>query len=74
MNNTFINVPVFIISLFIGILLIYWTAPDNKIVIVYPTDDNKHLFQFRDNISNCFQLNQKIVKCANDVEEIPIQI
>jgi hypothetical protein len=81
MKITFINFPVFIISLILGILMVYWTAPDTKTVIVYPTDvivyptdDNKHLFQFRDKTNNCFQLNQRIVKCANDVEEIPIQI
>jgi hypothetical protein len=74
MKVSFINIPVFIVSLLIGVFMVYWTAPDTKIVTVYPTDDNKHLFQFRDKTNNCFQLNQKIVKCANDVEEIPIQI
>lgn len=74
MKITFINYPVFFISLILGILMVYWTAPDTKTVIVYPTDDNKHLFQFRDKTNNCFQLNQRIVKCANDIEEIPIQI
>lgn len=74
MKVSFINIPVFIISLFLGILMVYWTAPDTKIVIVYPTKDNKHLFQFRDKTNNCFQLNERIVKCGNDVEEIPIQI
>lgn len=74
MKITFINYPVFFISLILGILMVYWTAPDTKTVIVYPTDDNKHLFQFRDKTNNCFLLNQRIVKCANDIEEIPIQI
>lgn len=74
MKIPFINIPVFLISLFIGIILVYFTAPDAKIVIVYPTDDNKHLFQFRDKTNNCFQLNQKKVKCKYDIEQIPIQI
>jgi len=74
MKILFINIPVFFISLFIGIIIVYWTAPDTKIVTVYPTNDNKHLFQFRDKTNNCFQLNQKEVKCGHDVEQIPIQI
>ena len=74
MSLSFINLPVFLIAFVIGILIIYWTAPDSKTLIVYPTTDNKHLFQFRDKTNNCFQLNETIVKCSNDVEEIPIQI
>ena len=50
------------------------TDPDPKEITVYPTNDNKHLFQFRDKADNCFQLKQTIVKCSNDAEEIPIQI
>ena len=69
-----INLPAFIISFLLGILYVYFTSPPQQDIIVYPTDDNKHLFQFRDKISNCFQLKQNIIKCSNDVEEIPIQI
>ena len=69
-----INLPAFIISFLLGVLYVYFTSPDQQDIIVYPTDDNKHLFQFRDKINNCFQLKQNIIKCSNDVEEIPIQI
>ena len=69
-----INLPAFIISFLLGVLYVYFTSPAQQDIIVYPTDDNKHLFQFRDKINNCFQLKQNIIKCSNDVEEIPIQI
>jgi hypothetical protein len=69
-----INFRVFIISFLIGICYIFITSPDPKQITVYPTNDNKHLFQFRDKTDNCFQLKQTIVKCSNDTEEIPIQI
>ena len=69
-----INFRVFIISFLFGLLCIYISSPDPKEITVYPTNDNKHLFQFRDKAENCFQLKQTIVKCSNDVEEIPIQI
>jgi hypothetical protein len=74
MSGFFINIPAFIISLIIGIAIIQFTSPDTKEIILYPTDDNVELFQFRDKVNNCFQLNQQPVKCSNDVENIPIQI
>ena len=74
MSGFIINIPVFIISFIIGVAIIQFTAPDTKTIILYPTEDNIDLFQFRDKTSNCFQLNQTIVKCSNDAEDIPIQI
>lgn len=69
-----INITAFIISFLFGIFYITITSPDQQKIIVYPTVDNNHLFQFRDKANNCFQLSQNIVKCSNDTEEIPIQI
>jgi hypothetical protein len=69
-----LNFKVFITSFLVGILCIYLSSPSPKKIIVYPTDDNNHLFQFRDKVDNCFQLKQNIVKCSNQVEEIPIQL
>ena len=74
MSGFFINIPAFLLALVIGIAIIQFTAPDTKSIILYPTEDNIDLFQFRDKTSNCFQLNQTIVKCSNDAEDIPIQI
>jgi hypothetical protein len=69
-----INVPVFLFSLIFGLLYMYFIAQDNKEIIVYPTEDNEDLFQFRDKVDNCFKLRQSIVKCSNDVDIIPPQI
>jgi hypothetical protein len=69
-----INFKVFILSFLLGVLGIYLSTPTPKKITVYPTDDNTHLFQFSDNVNNCFQLKQNIVKCSKDSEEIPIQI
>lgn len=69
-----INFKVFILSFVIGTICMFVTAPDPKEITVYPTTDNRHLFQFRDKANNCFQLKQHIVKCSNDAEEIPLQI
>ena len=69
-----INLPVLIISFLFGIIYIYYTNPDQEDIKVYTTDDNKHLFQFNDKINNCFNLKQNVIKCSNEVEEIPIQL
>jgi hypothetical protein len=63
-----------LLSFLIGIFCIYFANPVPTEVTVYPTVDSSHLFQFRDKINNCFQLKQSVVKCSNDVEEIPIQL
>ncbi len=70
----FVHIPAFIISFLFGIIYVYFTNPVPEKIIVYPTVDNKHLFQFTDIVNNCFQLKQNIVKCSNDIEEIPIQL
>ena len=69
-----LNFKIFILSFLIGIICIYLTSPEPKEITVYPTDDNKHLFQFQDKADNCFQLKQNTVTCSNDAEVIPIQI
>jgi hypothetical protein len=69
-----INFSVFILSFLFGMIYIYFTNPTPNKIIVYPTNDNRHLFQFRDKVNNYFQLTQNKVECSNQFEEIPIQI
>jgi hypothetical protein len=69
-----INVRVFLLSFLFGLLCVYISSPPPKEITVYPTDDNRQLFQFRDQVDNCFQLKQNIVKCSNVAEEIPLQV
>ena len=69
-----INFRVFILSFLFGLLCVYVSSPPPKEITVYPTVDNNHLFQFRDQVNNCFQLKQNIVKCSNAAEEIPLQV
>lgn len=72
--SSFLNVPVFFFSFLFGLIYMFYIAPTKKAITVYPTDDNKNLFQFKDKVSNCFQLQPSFIKCSKDVEEIPIQI
>ena len=70
----YINLYAFLISLIIGLLFTYVSIPSFKSIIVYPTKDNQHLFQFTDKTNNCFNLIQKQASCSHTAKEIPLQI
>jgi hypothetical protein len=71
-----INIPIFLISLIIGLFLVYITAPYSRTIYVYPTPENTELLQYRDKTNNCFNIIQKEVTCPkneSDITEIPAQ-
>ena len=72
----FINIPAFIISLAIGIFLVYIGNPRPSIIYVYPTPDNVNEIQYKDRSGTCFGFEANQVSCpANKklVREYPIQ-
>ena len=72
----FINIPVFIISLAVGLFFVYITNPDPKIIVVYPTPNNIDKIQYLDKADNCFTYTTEKVKCPTDdsmIKEIPVQ-
>jgi len=72
----FISLPVFIISLAIGILFTYFKMPDKEIVYVYPTPENINTIQWKDKANNCYGWKQSEVVCPDNLERtqtIPIQ-
>lgn len=64
----YINIPVFIISLAVGIFFVYLFVPDNRTIYVYPTPDNVDIVQYKDTVGNCFYFKQEKVKCPKDSE------
>jgi hypothetical protein len=71
-----ISVPVFLISLSIGIFFVYIFGSDRKIIYVYPTPENIEKILYRDKADNCFSLEAKEVKCPTDsskITNIPVQ-
>ena len=65
-----ISLPIFIVSLAIGIFLVYITNPPRDIIYVYPTPENIHKIQYKDKLNNCFQYNMKEVQCPSNMEDI----
>jgi hypothetical protein len=72
----FINIPVFILSLAVGLFIVYLSMSDNRKILVYPTPENVDLIQYKDSAGNCFSMVQKDIHCpANEAEisKIPAQ-
>uniref|UniRef100_A0A6C0D8X7 Uncharacterized protein n=1 Tax=viral metagenome TaxID=1070528 RepID=A0A6C0D8X7_9ZZZZ len=76
MLTKFINIPVFIFSLAIGLFFVYIWGPEIKTIYVYPTPDNVGRVQYKDTADNCFIYEANDVNCPSDVSKIstvPIQ-
>ena len=71
----FINIPVFIISLAIGLFFVYIYQAEKRVIYVYPKPDNVDYIQYKDATGTCFQAKQTDVKCPVDSEisKIPAQ-
>lgn len=71
-----ISLPIFIISLSVGLFYVYISVPNPKIIYVYPTPDNLRNFQFKDHADNCFSFKAKEVRCdkvKGQLKKIPVQ-
>lgn len=73
----YINIPVFIISLAIGLFIVYITVPDSRTIYVYPTHENVKKIQYKDAAGICFSINETEVECPkneNEISKIPHQV
>jgi hypothetical protein len=71
-----ISFPAFLISLAIGLLIVYIFNPTPTVIYVYPTPYNIDKLQYKDNANNCYVFSSQEVKCPDDkslINEIPIQ-
>ena len=66
----FINIPLFIASLAIGLFVVYISMPSTQIIYVYPNPDNEDKISYKDKADNCFHFKSKLVDCPTDVSKI----
>lgn len=74
--KNFINFPLFIISLALGLLFVYLNEGPKKVIYVYPTPTNVDKITYKDNANNCFKYISNKVTCPkneDDITKIPIQ-
>ena len=72
----YINIPIFLISLVVGLGMVYLTSPDDRIIYVYPTHENADSIQYRDKTGSCFDVKETEVVCPKkeeDIAKLPIQ-
>ena len=72
----FVSLPVFLISVAVGLFFVYLSQPPPTSIYVYPTPDNIDKVQYRDKADNCFQFESREVRCPSDktkIKSIPIQ-
>ena len=70
-----INLKVFLISLFLGLLFIYLND-DKKKINVFPTPSNINDIEYKDNADNCFEYSMESIDCpsnSKEINHIPIQ-
>jgi hypothetical protein len=69
--SKFINIPVFIASLVVGLCIIFFMMNgEMRNVYVYPTHENKHLIQYKDTANMCFGFKENEVSCPSDESKI----
>jgi len=68
----FISIPVFIVSLAVGLFFVYITNPEPEIIYIYPTPENVKKVQYQDKANNCYDFHQTEVSCPSDASKIKI--
>jgi len=66
----YINIPVFIVSLSIGLFFVYMYESDRRVIYVYPNPDNVDSMQYKDAAGSCFAIKQTKTKCPKNESDI----
>ena len=72
----YISLPVFIISLAVGLFFVYILGPETKTIYIYPTPTNYNSVLYQDKTDECFQYKPIITKCPLNpfsIKTVPIQ-
>lgn len=66
----FIHLPTFIISLALGVFMVYMIEPPVKDIFVFPNPENIDKLDYIDHTDTCFGFKAEEVKCPEDIENI----
>jgi len=62
----YINLPVFFLSFFVGMIGVWYSDPFKRKVYIYPSPDNVDIIQYKDKTGACFVYEETQVKCPNN--------
>lgn len=69
----YINPKVFLLAFFVGIIIVFVTAPRHDIVYKFPSPDNAGRFVYKDDTTgSCYKYFAKQVECDHTAMEQPI--
>lgn len=71
--SKYINIPVFVASLIIGLCIVHFSSNNEmRTIVVYPTPENVNLFQYKDKTDSCFEFRETEISCPSDRSKITI--
>ena len=62
----YVSLPVFLISLAVGLFVVYILGPEENIVYMYPTPKNVRKMLFKDKTDECFKYTPVEIECPSD--------
>lgn len=62
----YVSLPIFLISLAVGLFVVYALGPEQKIVYIFPTPKNIKRMLFKDKTDECFSYKSEEVECPAD--------
>lgn len=68
--SNYINVKIFLASLFFGIFLSYITTDPKQVILVFPTPENNNKISYKDKSENCYHYNPVEVICPEDKSKL----
>jgi hypothetical protein len=78
MISKYIHLPTFIVSLIIGLLVVWFNMNyELRKIYVYPTPENIDVLQYKDKAGNCFSYKQIDTPCPKNeskLAKIPVQV
>jgi hypothetical protein len=69
----YINLPVFLVSLAVGLFFVYTTNSPKKDIFVFPNPDTINDVQYKDKTNTCFEFKAREIPCTGDVHEYKVQ-
>jgi len=66
----FIHFPTFLISLVIGVFMVYMIQPEMKEIFVFPNPENINKLDYIDHTETCFRFQEEEVECPSNIESI----